>query len=690
MQAHRQIWHKWQMALFSSTGRGLGWPLLAGLVVFCVVSGYLAFWPAGQLAHSRMKALDHYIRLAPFQLPPAIAGQLVFVDIDEASLARLGQWPWPRSMLARLADRILAASPAVLGFDILLFEPDRFHPARLARLGGLSPAEWQEKMPGWPDGDQQLARSLAGQPTVLATMFAYGGGAGQTGGQDIEKPFVPAPLIAFGDLVLAGENGYLISPLPVLQSAAGAGFANLAASPDGLVRAMPVSLQLGGLEIPSLALEMLRLAGDGLPGRLRPHPFIPDEMRLKLSKQIWQLGQDRLVWLHHGPLDGIARLAAADLLAGGGDISGQIKGKMVIIGSSAAGLHDLKSTVLQANQPGVWLHIQMLGQLMAGRMVRMPGWLAALEWGFRGLAGFGLALAATRLASAGFAAGLTVFLAAGLAGQLWLFQDLGLVADYRVNMGLPAACALSSLLVRLAGEERRRRQLMRHFGPYLPAAMARQLARQPRPPQLGGTQQIVTVLFADLRRSTRLADQLLDQPAQLVMILNRLAEHLGQAVLAAGGTIDKFTGDGLMAFWNAPLPTPRHAAAALMAAEAMLDGMDRLNDQLCEDGLLTLTCDHRPPVQLARLSIGIGLATGPCIIGNMGSRQRFDYTALGRPVIAAARLQDLTKQMKQPLLIAGSTVRLLDKPAGLACLGPARLRGRAAPIEVWTRKTGHN
>ena len=317
---------------------------------------------------------------------------------------------------------------------------------------------------------------------------------------------------------------------------------------------------------------------------------------------------------------------------------------------------------------GVEIHATVAANLMAGHWVR-----AAAPW----------ARLAAICAAAGLAAVLLwrggrvrlIPLGLGLAAlplAVWLTLRLGrLWLPPLAPMAAFAATTAAQTLRDFAAERRLRAGLTRAFSHYLAPPLVERLARDPGALRLGGDSREITVLFCDIRGFTTLAEHLQAEPERLTAILHRLMEPLSQAVLAENGTIDKYIGDCLMAFWNAPLDVPDHAARALAAGRRMIGAVAALNSEFAREGI-------------APLAIGIGINTGHCIVGNMGSGARFDYSAIGDAVNLAARLEGMTKDLGVPLLAGEATASALGPAGGLRPLGEARVRGRATPTRIFT------
>lgn len=317
---------------------------------------------------------------------------------------------------------------------------------------------------------------------------------------------------------------------------------------------------------------------------------------------------------------------------------------------------------------GAEIHANLVANLAAGDWIRPAG-----PWSRAGAIG-GAALLALTLLWPGGRRWQILSLVLGLAAvplACWLALRLGrLWLPPLAPMAVLVGTAAGQTLRDVVAERRLRAGLIRAFAHYLAPALVERLAADPGALRLGGESREITVLFCDIRGFTTLAEQLQPQPERLTMILHRLMEPLSQAVLAENGTIDKYIGDCLMAFWNAPLDVPDHAARAVAAGRRMIDAVAALNVEFAREGM-------------APLSVGIGINTGTCIVGNMGSGARFDYSAIGDAVNLAARLEGLTKDLGVPLIMGQATAVALGPTAAVRPLDAVSVRGRSTPTRIF-------
>jgi adenylate cyclase len=653
--------------------------LIPGLLLFAAVLLRLPAFGVSDsplLLELRNLVFDSYQR----RLPRAYRDDLPvrIVDIDEESLRRLGQWPWPRTLLARLLDRLADAGAAVVTFDILFAEPDRLAPANLLSTWEDRPelADLRPLLSRLPDPDAELATSATRMKTVTAFALtrepgrrkpAEKWGGGSEAGPD-PRQFVPQ---------FAGA----ITTLPAIEAAAqGNGSVNFLPDPDSTVRRAPLFSGLGGKLYPSLAAEAVRLAY-GAPSY---------DIKAAGASGEWSFGQQTgIVAVRIGqpivPTDeeGAIRLydsghrperfiPAWRLLAHDFDPDA-VAGQIVLIGSSAEALKDIKATPLAPIVAGVEIHAQVIEQILGGQFLQRPDWIEGAELLY--LTGLGLVLIlAIRLVGALWSLLLALAAAGGAIATSWIgFARFGYLID-------PLYPCLAALLVYLSGSligylksESEKRFVRGAMGRYLSPVWVAELSRHPERLALGGETRELTVLFSDIRGFTHIAERL-DAHA-LTQLINRFLTPLTQVIQDSRGFIDKYMGDCIMAFWNAPLDVPDHPQKAARAALAMRAELRRLNDVLAAEAAR----EGRDPIVLGA---GIGVNSGRACVGNMGSEQRFDYSAIGDTVNIASRLEGLSRAYGVDIVIGEATARQL---AGLALLelDQVRVKGRAAPLRIY-------
>jgi adenylate cyclase len=620
------------------------------------------------VARLRLSVFDSYLNLAP--RPADERFPVRIVDIDEPSLAKIGQWPWPRTRLAAIIDALKAAGARTITLDMILAEPDRLSPGEFAKLFDNVPqlAPMIVEASKLPSNDDRLAEAVAAAPVTL-------GIAGEAGGTRKAAP--PHARFAF-----AGDDPQqfvprfsgVIGSLPVLtERAVGLGAVNWIPLRDQVIRRVPLLLSVGGKLYPALPLETLRVAlkettvfvrSSGGSGVLSFGQRTGVEV-VRVGSIVLPTDANGELWLRFARPDPRRYVSAGTVLDGSFDPKA-VAGRDIFIGTSAVGLLDLRATPLDSAVPGVEIHAQALEQMLSGDHLVRPPYATGAELLFLLAVGAGVAwliyrVGAVATAVIGALAVLAVFAASWLA-----YAHAGLLFD-------PVYPSLAILLLYLAtsldnyvATELERNRVRSAFGHYVAAPLVEELARNHDKLKLGGETREVSVLFADVRGFTTLSEGLTAQ--ELIRFLNELFTPLSDVILEERGTIDKFMGDAVMAFWNAPLDDPNHAANACRAALKMQRELDRLNA-----GWAAAAGQRAAPVEPVR--IGIGLNTGACCVVNVGSPQRFDYSILGDVVNVASRLEEKTKVYGVPILAGERTAAGAQKLAFLQ-IEAAKIRGK--------------
>ena len=627
------------------------------------------------VARLRLAVFDTYLNLAPRAVDPALPVRIV--DIDNASLARVGQWPWPRTRLAEIVDRLKADGARTITVDLILAEPDRLSPGEFAKLFAEQPelAPLVGQASQLPSNDERLAAAIAAAPVTI-------GLAGETAG---DKP-PPKPHASF---VIAGDDPLQFVPrfrgtvesLPVITNAArGLGAVNWLPERDQVVRRVPLLLSIAGVLYPSLPLETLRVAKNETTVFVRSSGGSSVTAfgqrtgieHVRVGTTVLPTDGDGELWLRFTPPDARRYISAYSVLDGTADAK-EIAGRDIIVGTSAVGLLDLRATPLDFAVPGVEVHAQALEQMLSGEHLSRPPFATGLELVYLIVGGAALAwlisrLGATGTAAIGAAAIVVVFAASWLA-----YANAGYLLD-------PVYPSIAVLLVYLAtslsgyiATERERSRVRSAFGHYVAAPLVEELARNHDKLKLGGETREVTVLFADVRGFTNIAEGLTAE--ELIAFLNRLFTPLSDIILAERGTIDKFMGDAVMAFWNAPLLDDAHAGNACRAALRMQEKVLQLNAIRAAES--AARGQAVTPVQL-----GIGLNTGDCCVGNVGSPQRFDYSILGDVVNVASRLEGLTKTYGVQIIVGEKTALAAPSLAFLE-IASVKVRGKERPERIF-------
>ncbi len=650
-------------------------PLLTGLLATLLAAGLYVLPP---VRHSVfLQAVDNRLADAMFRLRGATptSGQVVIVDIDEKSIARLGQWPWPRTVMAALVNRMAAAGARTIGFDIVFAEPDRTSPAAIAASlpPGVLPEEVRRQLASLPDNDQVLADAIGQAPVVLGYIFETGTAAGT--GSDTPFPAIRIqprpPTVPLAEMLLPGAKGVILNT-PTIAVAETEGFLNVFPDPSGTVRRAPLFILYQGIPYPSMAFEVFR-SGSGLDAATLVTTGNPTPRGWPLAgietggRFIPTDETGRLVLNFRGPARTFPYLPAVDVLDGKADA--QLRDKFVLIGTSAAGLLDLRATPFASVCPGVEVNATIIDNLLAGDPLRHDQ-LTEQGVTFLALVGGGLLLTMLLTAGgpvAGGSAGIAL-LALLAGGDYWfLFRRDVLIGITYPVLGLTAIFLIVTLANYLwAG--RQKRFIETAFSRYVSPQVVRQLVADPERLQLAGEQRETSILFSDIRGFTTLSETM--DPGDLGRFMNIYLTEMSDIIMAHGGMVDKFIGDAIMAVWGAPVADGQHADKAVRAALAMRDRLAELRPQWEAQGL-------------PRIAIGVGINSGVVSAGNFGSRQRFDYTVIGDEVNLASRLEGANKAYGTTVIISEQTRERISAPLVCRFLDLVRVKGKHRPVRIY-------
>lgn len=632
----------------------------------------------------RNMVFDNYQRMVPRAYDPAIPIRIG--DIDEKSLKELGQWPWSRAQMARIVDRLRELGAAVIGIDIIYAEPDRTAPEAIAKN---LPAHKRfdaarEMLLGLPDPDADLALAISKIPTVIPFVALR---------TDPQRPN-DLPVRKAG-YAFAGDNPkrfihpwrYWITSLPQLEmSAAAIGSVNADPDPDGIIRQLSLFLQLPNANdptpfYPSLSAEVLRIAqgattyaikSSGASGIISfgEHTGISV---VKIGQALVPTNSKGAVLLYDSGHQAERFFSLADLMSADFDRS-VVAGRIILIGSSVEGLRDYKPTPIDRSMAGVEIHAQIAEQIFSGTYLQRPDWADGLEW--ITLAVFGIILiifAQLRKALAGFA--ISAFgILSSFGISYYLFVARGFELDPLYPAGAAFLIFVTSTLIGYIRTEKEKAQVRGAFSLYLSPVLVDQVSRNREKLKLGGENRDLTVMFCDIRGFTKMSEGL--DPKQLTHVINQFLTPMTDIIQANGGTIDKYIGDCIMAFWNAPLDIADHERKAVKAAYDMQTALVSLNEALLAEAGTTYN-------KKIEIKIGIGLNTGIACVGNMGSKQRFGYSALGDTVNIASRLESLSPTYNIDLILGEETAAALADIALLE-LDQVRVKGRTRPIRIYT------
>lgn len=622
------------------------------------------------------------------------SGVPVVVDIDDASLAQNGQWPWPRYRVAQLLDALKDAGAMAVGIDIVFAESDRTSPSII--LGQFEKdLRIKVDFSGLPrhlrDFDAVLARTLAAGPYALGYFLQFErdalkpapGGNGQGGkGAPLEADDCGLPAINL--LVIrapgAGEPAKYLSsatgsicPLPnLLQAAPAAGFFNAIPDEDNILRKTPLLLSLNGRILPSLALAaimeayhvknpVLKVTEGGISSLTLDGQGI-GKVEIPLDEG------GRLLLNYRGPRGAFPTIPASDVLDGK-LAPGELAGKIVYLGTSAAGLKDLRASPLDRFMPGVEVHATITDMLVTRDFLERPDFAPGVEI----LATLFLGVLAAALLAWTRAVFLLVPFAA-LGFGIW-FGSAELLSSRRIFLSPLYPLIILALnftmltFLKFWREERQKRFIHSAFSHYLSPKVVEQIVETPDKLTLTGEEREVSIIFSDVRGFTSISEKL--SPTQVVDLLHRYLTPMTRIITEHTGTLDKFIGDAIMAFWNAPLDVPNHPRQAVLTGLAMLEELSRLNEGFREEFGF-------------EINIGIGLHCGRARVGNFGSEDLFDYTIIGDAVNLCSRLEGLTKFYGLRLLVSDAMARAAGEGFAFVEVDRVRVKGKHEPVTLFT------
>jgi adenylate cyclase len=630
-------------------------------IVILIGLGLMRAGDVAPMGPLRVKTFDLYQRLKPRESDQR---PVYIVDIDEKSLTEIGQWPWPRNIIAQVVANLANAGAAVIGFDMFFTEPDRMSPDRFAKSLPNMPKEISSALNKMPNNDRQFARILKQTRTVLGQAAIYDAIEGRA------KP-PKATRVAFrnGDpRDFLTEYGGLTGNIPILSNSAnGLGMVTISPEGDGVVRRVSTVLQIGKKIYPALTLEMLRLAygqkayivnsahpKSGLQGitdvrfQTKPKPYIiPTDYKGRVP-------------VHFRPHDPDLYIPMVDVLNGTADFENKVKGKAILIGTSAEGLKDIRTSPINDALPGVEVHANLIETIFSRSFLKRPSNALGNELVAALVCGFLMIWLVPNLGAA-FTAFLALSLIGAMVGYSWWEYSGNIFGMFtlgeKANLNLidatyPAASTfiLYTFLTysSYAKSAAERKQVRGAFAQYLSPALVEQLADEPERLTLGGEMRDMTVLFADIRGFTAISEQFKTDPQGLTNLINRFLTPMTDMILERRGTIDKYMGDCIMAFWNAPLDDADHVTHACDSALAMFSALEGLNADIKAER------DAAGELFLP-IIIGIGLNSGEACVGNMGSNQRFDYSVLGDTINLGARLESQSKNYGVGIVIGDLT-----------------------------------
>jgi adenylate cyclase len=650
-----------KLAQALASRRTFGLVLLAMLIL-------LRVWDPHWLEELRLRSFDFYQKMSPRVYSD---GPVVIVDIDEDSLSAYGQWPWPRTLLADLLTRLYEWQVAAIAFDVVFAEPDRSSPNEAVKYFRNVDDGTRELLAHLPSNDQIFAKVIGEGRVVLGQSGTIAADKSPPG-KHPEAPFAtlgPDPrryLVGFP---------HLLRNLPELeQAAAGRGLFSILPEQDGIVRRVPIVMKAGDELVPALTLDLLRVVTGSSAVLIRTNEAGVSNVAVPGL----ELPTDRngRIWVYFSRYDKARYVSAKDVLEGKAAPE-KFAGKLVLLGTSAIGLMDIKTTPVSAALPGVEVHAQLLEAALTNSLLGSPGYAVAAEMTAALVAGAALSLLAPIVSVLTLSATAVLAAAAIIAGSWIAFSHYQMLFDATFALLATLVIYMSVVVIGYFREQLDRRRIRSAFGQYLSPTLVERLAKSSKQLVLGGEDRIMTVLFSDVQGFTAISESYKDNPHGLTTLMNRFLTPVTNAIIARNGTIDKYMGDAVMAFWNAPLDDASQESDACHAALDMLERVNELNQvrerEASEAGAVFVPIKN-----------GIGINTGRCTVGNMGSDLRFQYTVMGDTVNLASRLEGQTRTYGLSNIIGSRTAAAVANEFALLEIDTVRVKGKAEPEVVFT------
>ncbi|MBI2413604.1 MAG: adenylate/guanylate cyclase domain-containing protein [Deltaproteobacteria bacterium] len=624
-----------------------------------------------------LKAYDFHLRTRG---PVTPTGEVAIVAIDEKSLDALGKWPWPRTRMAELIRKLSAMDPSVIALDIVFSEPDESSGAVVLRklrqeFGNSDPrlASLVKKAEAKADNDRILSNALSEAPMVLGYFFFTGDEVSAPEDRQKETYLIPSRFASVRQISEAEPRFKVLDAsgvarnIPVIASSAESfGYFNIAPDMDGTVRWVDLVIKYGDEYYPHISIESLRRYADFPNLILNVADYGVDS--INIGDVIVPTDEHgRLLVNFRGGPHTFPHYSAADIVEGAVPREA-IEGKIIIIGATAIGIYDMRVTPFSGVFPGVEILANTIDTIISGDFIYRPEWIYVYDLLSILIPGVLLSLVIPRV-SALFTALFTIVMATVyIYANHYVFVHLKLWLTDIYPVFTIIFVSSSTTVFQFVSEQRKKKEIREAFSRYVDRSVVNEIVKNPGLLNLGGEEKVLTVLFSDVRGFTNITEKLI--PQALVKLMNDYLTPMTEVILKNGGTVDKYMGDAIMAFWGAPLPQADHAIRACKAALEM-------ERRLIE----TQTTWDKPGIP--RLVSGIGLSTGKAVVGNMGSSTRFDYTVMGDVVNLGSRLEGLTKEYGVRIIVPKPTYEEVKDFFVFRELDLVKVKGKDIPIAIY-------
>jgi adenylate cyclase len=686
-------WFDWFPAFWNTLGT-LSKIIIFSLLLFLIVA--LRIVDAGPIKSLRFRSFDFYQQLKPREIWDS--SPVIIADIDEKSLREYGQWPWPRIYLAQMLDSLGQYGARAIGFDMVFPEDDRTSPATILNLHSDELSQKVAKeLEAIPNNDVVFSESIKKFPTVVGQS-----GSGDTLFFDEKESKKDQPKV---DSLLKNEcyikpssvfvkrlNNYgcpldfmppipgLVGNIPIIEKyAKGKGAFSIPLAEDGIVRRVPIIQNIANTIKPALSIELIRVAYNGRAIFMRmDESGVKDVVIQGQSNRVLPIDSEQKMWVYFAKAD--AELPQKRFYISASDIINKrlppeaLKDKLVLLGTSATGLLDYRATPISPRMPGVEVHANLIENILSTDFLQYPVWMVIVECVILIIVSLFLIIFIPRVGAWYTLLGTTVMLGGLVTTSWYLFSRQLILLD--ISYTLLISFSMFTLLVffNYVRDESEKVQIRSAFRQYISPELVSKIAENPEKLSLGGDNKNMTFLFCDIRGFTAIAERFRNNPSALTQLINSLLTPLTKDILSNVGTIDKYMGDCIMAFWNAPLDDDFHHTHSCFSALDMMISLDILNfSSRQQQG------DDAIPIK-----IGIGINSGPCVVGNMGSDQRFDYSVVGDSVNLASRLEGQSKNYGVTCVVGEETVNNISHNLAFIELDLIAVKGKERAVRIYT------
>ena len=625
-----------------------------------------------------LESLDNRLRDYMFVIRDEIedSGNIVIIDIDDKSLEKIGQWPWSRDTISKLLLKLTNNEVGLIGFDMVFAEEDRTNPVKILEKFQIKTDK------SIPDYDQLFAKTIANTPTILGYQFQLE----QDDHIQKRSPEIPTIFIE-KNKHLQQENMLRIAygtilNTPLIQNIGySSGFFNNIPDPSGVVRSVPLIISYEDQLYPSLALEIIRI----ITNATKIYVNYDENGVSYINTGNFTIPTDRygrLIVNFRGPSKTFKYISAVDILNNNFEKK-NINGKIALIGTSAAGLLDLRATPLESVYPGVEVHANVLDNILTNDFIVKPSWIDGLNLLHIFILSFLLIFIIAYSPPTIAVILITTLFALDIYFLYYTLFSQGII----VNILFPIITMILAIIIAFISnyflETKYNQSIKNKFASKVSKDVMDSLLENPDDNSFATMEKEITVFFSDVRNFTNISEAIGD-PKLLIEFLNEYMDPMTDIIINQQGTIDKFMGDAIMAYWNAPGEVPDHAKKAVNATLEQLHLLGTLNEKVKKDPRFNNIVQMANKQGVEPLDIGIGLNTGIAIAGEMGSSQRSDYTVIGDPINLGARLESLCKYYDSKCNISEYTKAQLDELDYIfRFLDLVTVKGKSEPIEIW-------